>query len=246
MQNQTNLFIFKLSFLLVLSTIISCQKQKLENDANLKISHVSKNNAMSVTGRIGFIAEQVDHTLLQKYVNYKSVLEKEALIEKFSGIHAKSQAPKMNKKEIQTMLDNFLANERNIMRSDAIRNKAGSAVNFEQRKSTDTLPPPANPFVSCVGTVDATTSGVIFAATYSGTGGSLSTFSFGFTGISGTMTPIGGLSQSYYNGVITYQQIFSDTYIFSGTNVSYTQAYIIYGNVYNGGCTVHGMKYLPN
>jgi hypothetical protein len=60
------------------------------------------------------------------------------------------------------------------------------------------------------------------------------------------MTPIGGLSQSYHNGVITYQQIFSDTYIFSGTNVTFTQAYVIYGNVYNGGCTVHGMKYLPN
>lgn len=64
---------------------------------------------------------------------------------------------------------------------------------------------------------------------------------FAFGGFSGTWAPVGSINQTYSQDVISYQQYYTET-IHQSHGATYTQIYLLYGNIYQGTCTVHGMQ----
>ena len=68
---------------------------------------------------------------------------------------------------------------------------------------------------------------------------SITSFSFSMTGVQGTVTQIGGITQAVYQGVVTYQVVLANTWTFKG--VKYTQNFLIYGNIYNCEASIGGM-----
>lgn len=75
------------------------------------------------------------------------------------------------------------------------------------------------------------------------TGNSITDFDFSITGVHGTVTQVGGITQSVHQGVITYQIVLAGTWSVSvgGTVINKTDNVLIYGNVYGCEATIGGM-----
>lgn len=75
------------------------------------------------------------------------------------------------------------------------------------------------------------------------TGNSITDFDFSISGVHGTVTQVGGITQSVHQGVITYQIVLAGTWSVSvgGTVINKTDNVLIYGNVYGCEATIGGM-----
>ena len=160
-----------------------------------------------------------------------------------AGIEETSSA-KMSLKEFDLMIDNFLVNERNQMRKDYFMKTISQTTKFLKNSniSPGVLPaPPGTVFVECIGTVTGQNSinTILFLAGVYNNYAYHPTFSFG--GFSGTMAPTGNFIQSRSQGVVTYRQFYTET-IHQSNGGTYTWIYVIYGNIYNGQATTHGMR----
>ncbi len=248
MKTKTTLL---LALLLCSFTFISCNKNDMVTPA------ASQEAVLKL--------EPVDLALLQQYFDYQSGIERDRL----NGSVKNSQK---TLKQIQPLIDNFLASERNGIRKAQFQNHGrylneGAAPPDPNEKCYDLetgaiieCPPGGDNSgsgggsgggegnVTCKGNFNSynTVSVVVFTAKMNMSGSEIVDNGFGFGGISGTFTKVGPISQKYYDGVVTYQQIYSESG-FTENGISYTQLYIMYGNVVKGStCTVHGDKINPN
>jgi hypothetical protein len=70
-------------------------------------------------------------------------------------------------------------------------------------------------------------------------GNTISGFNYSVSGLHGTITQVGSVSQSVFQGVTTYQVVLSGTWTIRG--VQYTSNVLIYGNIYNCQATIGGL-----
>lgn len=225
--------------MLLVTTILlmaSCQKQKME--------------------RINPVPEKVSTTLLIEYIDYEMAVQRNSLWGKPIMVN-----PGMEK--FDAMINNFLANDRNnlrkMMNSNDDTDPPTGYDGCEDNFGTPIPCPPDNsgwnqPYeisghgsVSCTGTFQDynTVNTIVFTAELDATLSSIIKSSFAFGGIGGTWSEVGPIEQSYYDGVITYKQYYQESYNLP-LGVTLTQVYVIYGNIYHGGCTTHGMKVPPS
>lgn len=225
---------------LAITTIVSCKKINKENE--LIQADKPLDSSISTNKKNGL--EKIDNTLLQKYVSYQLALESNSL----KGIiSSESNLPKVSKLEFKNMIENYLAHERNIMRKEVyLKNKLLNG-GFLNRNDEDQEccgePQGGGGTVTCVGRFLGanTTSSILFSATLNAAGSAISSHTLAYTGVNGTWANVGNISQSTHQGVITYQQLTTTTITLPG-GTSYSQGFIVYGNIYNGGCTVSGMQ----
>lgn len=205
----------------ILFAIPSCKKGDRNNAAsNQSIFTTSKSD----------VPKAVDQALLTKYIDYSSKLEATNLLKNSGTIP--DDLPKMKMSEFDLMINNYLVNEANIM----VENYNNTPhTNYAD---TVTLEPVV---VTCTGgfTGMNTTNTILFQSNVIKST-SLANSSFAFGGFSGTWSQTGSLIQSVSQNVITYRQNYQETITENG--VTYTQLYAIFGNVYQGLCTVHGMR----
>lgn len=229
----------KIAILVPLTVVFfSCKKQ----NTNDIITTTQKGDLASLTTQKAPTPEPVNAALLQKYIDYQLSLDKADMLTK-SGVKTEVK-PTMTMAEFNAMLDNYLVNQANQMRQNYFLKSGGGVVtNYAplppapDDTTTVTLPV----VVVCSGTFTApnTTNTILFQATVL-PANTLTSATFAFAGISGTMTQTGSLIQSTSQGVITYRQNYQETYTVNG--VTYTQLFAVYGNVYHGACTVQGMQ----
>jgi len=159
----------------------------------------------------------------------------------------------MDKFAFEKMVNNYLANERNIMRQAYVTKKnLNISPNIAQKQEPSRCydgygtvvgcPVSGGSTVSCLGNFTGmnSTNTILFVAGLNNSSNSIVSNGFGFGGISGTWVPVGSIDQTFSQDVISYQQYYTETIQQQG--VSYTQVYLLYGNIYQGTCTVHGMQ----
>jgi hypothetical protein len=242
MKNYLNPFapikiILLLSF--VLSFFPSCKKESPVS-TTLEKSEVIQNKT--------FVPEKVDAGLLNTYINYQTKVEAISMLKK-AGKNIESLAPKMEIKEFDLMIENYLANERNMILSKAfIKNQSAHLLSFRSPwdDGGDDLPVGddgtgnSGPFTGTGHFPGSTITNIIFTGNLSNIG-VISGQAFSFGGVHGTIAQTGSISQAVYNGVTTYQQNFSETYNLPG-GVVYVQNFVVYGNIYGSTVTVTGMS----
>lgn len=234
LNKSRNFFLFS-----VVVLIISCKK-----DSSVLIKDSDKTDIVKSarTSQKASNLEPVDLKLVEKYIDYQMQIEANNLI-KNSGEIVPINPIKIQRAEFNKMIDNFLANERNVMRQDYFTKHSNNSFGLLSRAvDTTTLP---NVTVVCTGSFANMNSWctILFQSNVL-YGTTLSAFSFSFGGGGGTMTPTNQLIQSTSNGVITYKQYYQETFTLP-SGVQGTQLYVMYGNVYHGACTVNGMKVIP-
>jgi hypothetical protein len=189
----------------------------------------------------------VDAGLLNTYINYQMETEAIGMLKK-AGKNIEFLAPKMDKKEFDLMIENYLTNERNMIISRAYLIKNSSLNIYNQTNADMGLPPglgvipddgPPPPFSGSGNFGGSTITNIVFTGKIS-SNGTISQSAFGFAGVHGTITKIGSLSQAVYNGVTTYQQKFQEVVNLANGTV-YTQLFVVYGNIYGSSVTVTGM-----
>ena len=236
---------FRRRSLLLLNFIIfffaSCKKESVVNSTE----------KINITKNEEFIPEKVNSDLLSRYIAYQTKVEANAILKK-AGQNTDSVSLKMDRKDFDLMINNYLANERNMILSKAYTLKKSTPVrNAFNNDDGNSWPPtdpvdeddPNNtggPFTGTGNFPGSTVSGIVFSGNVSNKG-VISQQGFSFSGVHGTIAPVGGLSQSVYNGVTTYQQNFSETYTFPG-GIVYTQNFVVYGNIYGSTVTVNAMQ----
>jgi hypothetical protein len=194
-----------------------------------------------------FVPEKINTALLNDYVNYQ-INSQASLLLKRAGKNVESATSKISRKEIDLMIENYLANERNMILSKAfIKNQSTPGTTFrapwddtpELPVGDDGLGSPGNPFTGTGTFPGSSITNIVFTGNLSNKG-VISQQAFSFGGVHGTITPTGSISQAVYNGVTTYQQNFSETYTFPG-GIVYVQNFVVYGNIYGGSVTVTAM-----
>lgn len=195
--------------------------------------------------------EKVDAVLLNTYINYQLKVEANSLLKK-AGKIVELITPKMGRKEFDLMIANYLANERNMILFRANLKRESSFYIVGPVNTVSSLRPDLiavddgsglPPFAGCGNFPGSTFTNILFTGRIS-TNGMITQNAFGFAGVHGTITSIGSLSQSVYNGVTTYQQNFQEVIILTN-GLIYTQLFVVYGNIYGGTVTVTGMA-LPS
>lgn len=211
-------------FIPILLIIVSCQKQKME--------------------RIYVTPEKVSTALLNKYVDYELAVERKSLF----GI---PDTVRTTMGEFNAMIDNFLANERNNIRRDAIFHTLDISDDPCYDDDGNIIICPAvtlgaedDNSVSCTGTFqDYNTSGtILFTASLNDRGTEILSSAFAFGGVSATWTAVGTIQQTLYDGVISYKQYYQETYSIGSTGLNENQLYLMYGNISVPKCTVRGMQ----
>lgn len=239
-----NSFFFALFFSIFL---LSCKKES--------VTEISSNKSINRTKPI---VEKVDSALLEKYFTYISLEDIESKTTNANYLST-SNFSKISKLEFQTIIDNYLANERNVLRENYYlknsENPAGVAPNeggpvcydmFNDPIPCEFGDPEGNgntgggSSVTCAGTIGgySTASSVFFTANMNGT--TVTNPDTRFTGVSGTWTTFGQFNQSVHQSVTTYNQWYSHTWTLNGVN--HVQMYIVYGNIYQGQCTVRATQ----
>lgn len=211
-------------FIPILLFIVSCQKQKVE--------------------RIYVTPEKVSTALLNKYIDYELAVERKSLF----GI---PDTVKTTMGEFNAMIDNFLANERNNLRREAIFHTLDISDDPCYDDDGNIIICPSvtvgaedDNSVSCTGTFQDynTSNTILFTATLNGQGTDIVSSAFAFGGISAAWTTVGTIQETLYDGAISYKQYYQETYPIVGTGLTETQLYLMYGNISGGKCTVHGMQ----
>lgn len=218
--------------ILIILLFASCQKQKLE--------------------RLSTPPEKVSTTLLNQYINYQLAVERKSLF-------GKPMTMTLTQKEFNAIIDNYLINDRNNLRQ---RVKINSMINPPHDNggcidSEGNIVPcgvdesgwgkpnesGGDHSVSCTGTFQDynTVSSIIFTATLDQPQTTITSSAFAFGGVGATWSVVGSIQQDLYSGVITYKQYYQETFAIAG-GLSETQLYILYGNIYDGQCTVNGMQ----
>lgn len=203
----------KITIALCLLIFTGCVKQKIE--------------------RI-YVPEKVSMDLISQYIEYEMAVQRKSL-------WGKPITNMPTRQQFDAFIDNFLANERNALIEGRIT-----------LKHTANRPDPNSPpdsydggggGVSCTGRFSAynTYNTILFTAQLDATRTSILTSTFDLGGVGATWTTIGTIEQTTVDGVITYKQYFKETYDLPG-DFQVVQLYVLYGNIYNGGCTVQGMQ----
>jgi hypothetical protein len=190
-----------------------------------------------------FVPEKVNTALLNDYINYQINSEASALLKK-AGKNTESVPSKMSRKEFDLMIENYLANERNMILNNAEITKKAPVSYTSSSFWGDDIPDDgeenAQPFYGTGHFPGSSITNIIFTGNLSNSG-VISGQAFSFGGVHGTIAQTGGISQSVHSGVTTYQQNFSETYNFPG-GVVYVQNFVVYGNIYGSTVTVTGMS----
>lgn len=213
-------------------TFYSCKKDKSEN--NLMTEDVTKSST--------FIKSPVSQDLLMTYINYQTAIEANSML-KTSNLK-QANIPILSKKEFNEMINNYLINERNQI---LINQNISSSREpwWPGEYEIDNGDPTSEPPITATGRISGYMSNLSFVTGQFGMNGtSITSHTFGFSGIAGTWTSFGQFSSSTYQGVTTYTQYYMQTISMPwGTNA--TQMYVLYGNIYNGQATVQGMPVFP-
>lgn len=190
-----------------------------------------------------FVAEKVNVSLLNDYINYQINSEASLLLKK-AGKNIESGTSKMSGKEFDLMIENYLANERNMILSNAQITKKNLPSNATSSWWGDDIPDDgeqnAQPFYGTGRFPGSSISNIVFAGQLSNSG-VISGQGFSFGGTHVAIAQTGSLSQSVHNGVTTYQQHFSETITLPFGGV-YVQNFVVYGNIYGSTVTVTGMS----
>lgn len=242
-------FIF-LTFLICFS---ACKKEGTQK-SELSLNENKKTDKMQI------VEEKVDKQLLEKYVDYELKLEAKNLRSKLTPLTPPIDMSdlRMNKSEFEKMIDNYLANEANIMREEYAKKRNLNVITYTKAPQNPHVcydemgnAVPCEGFgggetVSCTGTFTGmnTTNTILLVAGLNTNSTIIESSGYAFGGFSGEWAPVGVIDQHLSQNVITYKQYYTDTYK-SPSGVTYTQIYLLYGNVYNSTCTVHGMKVEP-
>lgn len=242
--NRKN-FVVHLCLLSFLICATSCKKDN--NNAPLNLNN---NPAQLATVK-------ANNKLLIKYVDYELKLEAKYLKSNSNPLNIDTSDLKMDRTSFEKMINNFLLNEKNIMlqssgeKMDVAPNKMQPNTLYmpDVKKCYDVygnlISCPATSggqTVSCLGNFTGlnTTNTIVFVGGLNDAGNSVLSSGYAFGGFAGTWSPVGPIDQSFSQDVITYQQYYTDTYTIKG--FSYTQIYLIYGNIYGRSCTVHGVR----
>lgn len=191
------------------------------------------------------VEEKADKELLLKYVDYELKLEAKNLrLQSNPSIQIDMSDLKMDKSSFEKMTDNFLVNERNIMRQSNFgeRNINKPATNISASLNPQHCYDEIGNEVPCYGlgggqTVSCTgnftgmntTNTVLFVGNLNNNNSSIVSNGFAFGGFSGTWAPAGSIDQTTSQNEITYKQYYTDSYKVAG--VTYTQIYLLYGNI---------------
>jgi hypothetical protein len=223
-----------LTFVFVFLLLTSCKKELISPPQEEKIGLLQAN---CIT------PEKVDITLLNNYINYQLKVEANALIQK-AGKNVKFLTPVMAQKEFELMIENYLANERNMILANSFLKKTSSAkIGLLEGDIIYFDDGAAQPFYGIGHFPGSSITNIVFTGSLSNSG-VISQQGFSFGGVHGTIAQTGNLSQSVHNGVTTYQQHFTETYTFPG-GIVYTQQFVVYGNIYGSTVTVTGMSIPP-
>lgn len=174
------------------------------------------------------LPEKLSLSLLDQYIDYEMSLERKAKW----GIPVRSIPSNIN-----DLINTFLTNERNLI-------KAGKMLKLHRApEKTEAPGEPYDNGISCIGKFYDynTINTIVFTVQLDGAQTTITSSAFAFGGIGATWTPVGAIEQNVYDGVITYKQYYQESYQLPG-GVNETQLYVMYGNIYNGGCTVYGMQ----
>lgn len=198
-----------------------------------------------------FVPEKVNPALLNDYINYQLNSEANLLLKK-ADKNIETVTLKMSRKEFDLMIENYLANERNMILSTTfIKKQSGHVLSWRSPwdEGGDDLPvgdddgSTGNPFTGTGTFPGSSISNIVFTGNISNNG-VISQHAFSFGGVHGTISQTGNLTQSVHTGVTTYLQHFSETVSFPGGGV-YVQNFVVYGNIYGSTVTVTGMAIPP-
>ncbi len=242
----------KLLGVTILSLLIlnSCQKEKISQDVE---SNNSAIKSQTITQTLKF--EHVDRELIQKYINYQQEREINSMLLKSGVSKTNIVSNKISPEEARKMIDNYLANERNVLRLNAASSSSRDPWWWETPVEIEGDGGPTFPPVT--GNINGTGNTVTIVITMNGT--TITSLNYSVGGFHGTIAAVGGFTQSVYNGVTTYGITLGGSWAVSG-NVGasgggvnggaggsgfYTTNVYIYGNVYNGQFTVGGLVLTP-
>lgn len=244
--------LFGFTVITTLLILSSCKKEKISQDVESN-NPALKSQTISQTLKF----ENVDRTLIQKYINYQQAREINSKLLKSGVSKANIVSNKISPEEARKMIDNYLANERNVLRLNAASSTSRNPWWWED-PNPDELDGDGNPtFPPVTGSINGTGNTVTVVITMNGT--TITSLNYSVGGFHGTIAQVGGFTQNVYNGVTTYGLTLSGSWAVggnmggSGGGVSvgasgsgfYTTNVYIYGNIYNGQFTVSGLVLTP-
>ncbi len=230
----------------------SCQKEKISHDIESYNSVIK-----SQTNRQTLMFENVDRTLIQKYINYQQEREINSMLLKSGVSKTKIVSNRISLEEARKMIDNYLANERNVLRLNAASSTSRNPWWWENPDPDEIEGDGGPTFPPVTGSINGTGNTVTVVITMNGT--NITSLNYSVNGLHGTIAQVGGFTQQVYNGVTTYGITLSGSWAVSGNigasggGVSggasgsgfFTTSVYIYGNVYNGQFSVSGLVLTP-
>ncbi len=235
---------FKLLGILFLSLIIGTISCKKSQDDNI-LSEINSDKFNN------YKKEPVDQNLLLEYRNYQLSLEINSMKSNNTGLLS---IPAISKLELEKIIKNYCTNEKNLLLENfKYKSSINGAASRDVDEPEDNQCPGCLPYpsggggehkpITCSGTfsgLTGITNSITGQFTMSGT--NITTGIFGISGMGGTWSPFGTLGQTVSQGVTTYTQYYQQV-ITGPYGTQATQMYILYGNIYQGACTVNGMPF---
>lgn len=179
----------------------------------------------------------VEASLLQYYFDYALYVRNIAGTKKAFN-YSKEEIAKFRAEKFDKMIDNYLLYEKNLL----IQKGTLKTESIQPFGAGD---PPKKIFSGTASLTGAAGNMyVLTQMTTNSNASSITDANFSWGGVHGTMQSVGNLEQSYYQGVLTYKQYYSETVIGPG-GVSRTSNLAVYGNIYGGSMTVNVMSISP-